>query len=245
MIEGMYTAASGMAAQQMRLDAVANDLANTSTTAYKSNRVAFRDLLYQAPGRGVADGIKLGTGSAAASIGRNMTAGTIQQTDRALDVALQGPGFIQVKLADGTKAMTRDGNLSIRSDGRMALSSGELLEPPIKLPANINESDVTIGSDGTITAGGKTVGVIKLVEVRSPGQLLPASNNTFTASDDSGPATTAKRTALVPSSLEGSNTDTASAMVAMIESQRAFQLASRAVKIQDQAWEIANQLKRQ
>ena len=245
MIEGMYTAASGMAAQQMRLDAVANDLANTSTTAYKSNRVAFRDLLYQAPGRGVADGIQLGTGSAAASIGRNMAAGTIQETNRPLDVALSGPGFLQVKLADGTKAMTRDGNLSIRSDGRMALSSGELLEPPIKLPVNVNESDISIGSDGTITAGGKTVGRLTVVEVRSPGQLLPASNNTFTVSDASGPATAAGRTTIVPSSLEGSNTDTASAMVAMIESQRAFQLASRAVKIQDQAWEIANQLKRQ
>lgn len=244
MIEGMYTAAAGMAAQQMRLDAVANDLANTSTTAYKSNRVAFRDLLYQTPSQGVADGIKIGTGSAAASIGRNMAAGSLQETGRALDVAVQGPGFIQVKLSDGSKAMTRDGNLSIRADGRLALSSGELLEPPIKLPANVNESDVTISADGTITGAGKTVGKITLVEVRSPGQLLPASNNTFVVSNDSGAATKAANTQLIPSALEGSNTDTASAMVDMIESQRAFQLASRAIKIQDQAWEIANQLKR-
>ena len=106
MIEGMYTAAAGMAAQQARLDAVANDLANANTTAYKSNRVAFRDLLYQKPGLGAGDGVMIGSGSAATSLGRNMTAGSIQQTQRPLDVALQGPGFLQVTGLNGKPALT-------------------------------------------------------------------------------------------------------------------------------------------
>jgi flagellar basal-body rod protein FlgG len=244
MIEGMYTAAAGMAAQQVRLDAVANDLANANTTAYKSNRVAFRDLLYQAPGRGAAPGIEIGSGSAATAIGRNMSAGSFQQTGRPLDVALTGPGFIQVRLSNGEKALTRDGNLSVQADGRLALASGELLEPRVQLPKNANESDVTIGIDGSVNVRNTKVGQIKLVEVRSPGQLLPSSNNTFTVSAGSGAASAAKNTTFTAGVLESSNMDTSSAMVAMIESQRAFQLASRAVKIQDQVWEIANQVKR-
>lgn len=244
MIEGMYTAAAGMAAQQVRLDAVANDLANANTTAYKSNRVAFRDLLYQKPGLGAGDGVMIGSGSAAASLGRNMTSGSIQQTQRPLDIALQGPGFISVTGLNGKPALTRDGNLAIDSKGRLTLSSGEILSPTITLPKGVNESGITIGSDGVVRANKKVLGTIKLVEVRSPGQLQPGANNTFTVGPESGAARKAASTTIVPASLEMSNTDAASSMVAMIEAQRAFQLASRAIKIQDQSWEIANQVKR-
>lgn len=244
MIEGMYTAAAGMAAQQARLDAVANDLANANTTAYKSNRVAFRDLLYQKPGLGAGDGVMIGSGSAATSLGRNMTAGSIQQTQRPLDVALQGPGFLQVTGLNGKPALTRDGNLAIDSKGRITLSSGEVLSPKITIPKGVNESDITIGNDGTVMAKDKKLGTLNIVEVRSPGQLQPAANNTFTTGPESGTASKAKMTTIAPASLEQSNTDASTAMVGMIEAQRAFQLASRAIKIQDQSWEIANQVKR-
>lgn len=245
MIEGMYTAASGMAAQQARIDAVSGDLANANTTGYKSNRMAFRDLLYQTPGAGgTAQDIKVGSGSAAVSVGRNMSAGSFQQTDRPLDVALSGPGFIQVRNSDGKTALTRDGNLTFDSKGRMTLASGELLHPPVTLPPKTNESDVTIGTDGSVNAKNQKVGQITLMEVRAPGQLYPSSNNTVTVSPASGAATAATATTVAPGVLESSNLDMASAMVQMIESQRAYQLASRAVRMQDQVWEIANQVKR-
>src|SRR3954451_14507817 len=115
----MYTAAAGMAAQQTRLDAVSSDLANVDTTGYKSARVAFRDLVYDdAQGYGAAKGVTIGAGSAATSIGRSTAQGALVDTKRSLDVALNGPGFIQVKLADGGEALSRDGNPQIRADRR-------------------------------------------------------------------------------------------------------------------------------
>src|ERR1700712_1251105 len=128
-LEGMYTAAAGMAAQQTRLDAVSSNLANVDTTGYKSARVAFRDLVYDdAQGYGAAKGVTIGAGSAANSIGRSSTQGALQNTERSLDVALNGPGYLQVKLKDGSKALTRDGNLQVTADGRLALHTGELIE---------------------------------------------------------------------------------------------------------------------
>lgn len=243
MIEGMYTAAAGMEAQQMRLDAVSNDLANSSTTGYKRNRVAFRDLLYVTRAHGSLPPVQIGTGSAAASIGRDMSEGAAQRTDRPLDVALQGPGFIAVKLASGQTALTRDGNLKLDAQGRLTTSTGEFVEPAIKIPAGVKESDLAIGRDGTVSAGSKALGRLRIVEVPSPGQLTAAENNTFTTNAMSGAPGKARSTTVLGGALEGSNTDLASAMVQMIESQRAFQLASRAIKMQDDAWSIANQLK--
>lgn len=243
MIEGMYTAAAGMQAQQMRLDAVSNDLANSSTTGYKHNRIAFRDLLYVTRAHGSLPPVQIGTGSAAASIGRDMSEGAAQRTDRPLDVALQGPGFLQVRLADGDKALTRDGNLRVDARGRITTSTGELVEPKITLPKGVKESALAVGIDGTISSGDKVLGRLRIVEVPSPGQLSPAANNTFTVNAMSGAARSARNTTVLGGALEDSNTDMASSMVAMIESQRAFQLASRAIKMQDDAWSIANQLK--
>ena len=169
MIEGMYTAAAGMAAQQARIDAVSNDLANASTTGYKSNRMAFRDLLYQTPGvGGTSRELKVGTGAAAVSLGRNMADGALKVTERTLDIALTGPGFLQVLTADGKKALTRDGNLKVDEKGRLTLGTGELLEPAITLPAKANEGDVTIGTDGTVLVKGKPNGKLTLMEVRAP-----------------------------------------------------------------------------
>src|SRR3954469_15394420 len=148
----MYTAAAGMAAQQTRLDAVSSDLANVDTTGYKSARVAFRDLVYDdAQGYGAAKGVTIGAGSAATSIGRSSAQGDLQQTERSLDVALNGPGFIQVKLKDGTKALSRDGNLEVAPDGRLALHTGQPIEPAIKLPAGADADQVKIASDGTVS----------------------------------------------------------------------------------------------
>src|SRR5919108_5330060 len=131
MLEGLHSAAAGMAAQQQRLDAVANDLANANTTGYKHQRVGFRDLVYDQTGRSSAQGVRTGSGAAAVDAGRSFGQGVLQRTDRSLDVALQGEGFLRVKLPDGREALTRDGNLQVDGLGRLATNTGALLQPRI------------------------------------------------------------------------------------------------------------------
>jgi flagellar basal-body rod protein FlgG len=244
LLEGMYSAAAGMAAQQIRLDAVANDLANVSTTGYKHGRVAFRDLVYDTDTHGAVAGIRLGAGSAATILGRSMEQGAYQTTERSLDVAVQGPGFLQVKLADGRTALTRDGNLRLTPDGRLGLQSGQLLDPPIRIPAGVDESRISIALNGDVTAAGKIVGRIRLVEVPAPGALDGGPDNTMLTTTGSGAARTPTASVLQGGVLEHSNVDEATAMTDMIEAQRAFQLAGKAITTQDQILEIANGIKR-
>ena len=245
MLEGMYTAAAGMAAQQTRLDAVANDLANVSTTGYKHVRVAFRDLVYTDSGPGGAPGVKLGAGSAARVLGRSLQQGDNQQTGRSLDVAISGPGYFQVKLSDGRAALTRDGNLRLDATGRMCLHTGELVEPPITVPKGAQQEAIAIGADGTVTLDKKVLGKLRLVDVASPGNLEGGPDNTFLPSKASGPIRAAAPGTIVQQGmLEGSNVDAGDAMASMIESQRAFELASKAITTQDQVLEIANGVKR-
>src|SRR5690349_5601985 len=144
----MYSAAAGMAAQQQRLDAVANDLANTDTTGYKKVRVAFRDLVYTPSGPGSVAGVQEGAGAAATMLGRGMEQGSLQRTERPLDVAFQGSGFLRVTRADGTQALTRDGALNFDNQGRIVTARGE--STGISVPAGTSEEDVTIGTDGTV-----------------------------------------------------------------------------------------------
>jgi flagellar basal-body rod protein FlgG len=245
-LEGMYTAAAGMAAQQTRLDAVSSDLANVDTTGYKSARVAFRDLVYDdAQGYGAAKGVSIGAGSAATSIGRSADQGALQDTGRSLDVAINGQGFLAVKLADGTKALTRDGNLDVDATGRLKLHTGQLLDPPIKVPAGADTSQITIAADGTVSLKAVKLGQIALVDVPAPAQLQGGPDNTFIATKGSGSArAAAKSTTLTQSTLEASNVNAATAMTDMIEAQRAFQLASKAITTQDEILSIANQVKK-
>jgi flagellar basal-body rod protein FlgG len=246
MLEGMYTAAAGMAAQQTRLDAVSNDLANVNTTGYKHARVAFRDLVYDsAQGYGAAKGVNIGAGSAATVLGRSVAQGPVQGTGRSLDVAVNGPGFLQVKLADGRTALTRDGNLQTDAQGRLKLHTGQLIEPPITLPANADPARVGIHADGTVSVDGKKLGQLRLVDVPAPGGLQGGPDNTFVATKASGAIRPADRgTILQEGVLEGSNVDTAQAMTDMIEAQRAFQMASKAISTQDQILSIANGVKK-
>jgi flagellar basal-body rod protein FlgG len=242
----MYTAAAGMAAQQTRLDAVSNDLANVATTGYKHTRVAFRDLVYDsAQGYGAAKGVKIGAGSAATVLGRSVEQGTMQSTGRSLDVAINGAGFLQVKLADGRTALTRDGNLESDPQGRLKLHTGQLIDPPIKLPAGADAARAVIGQDGTVTLDNAKLGRLQLVDVPAPGGLQGGPDNTFVATKGSGAVrAAAPATILQQGVLEGSNVDTAQAMTDMIEAQRAFQMASKAISTQDQILSIANAVKK-
>ncbi len=245
MLSGLNTAAAGMAAQQQRMDAVANDLANANTTGYKHQRVGFRDLVYQQTGRSSAQGVRTGSGAAAVDAGRAFAQGVLQRTDRPLDVAIQGEGFLRIRLADGRDALTRDGGLHIDGARRLVTNTGAYLQPDVTVPAGISESQISIGPDGTVLADRQAIGKLDLVTVRSLQGLISVGDNAFVTSPESGPTAAAPgATVLTQGALESSNTDMANAMVAMIESQRAFQLASKAITTADEMMGIANQVKR-
>ncbi|MCW3038681.1 MAG: flagellar hook-basal body protein [Solirubrobacterales bacterium] len=245
MLSGMYSAAAGMAAQQQRMDAAANDLANTSTTGYKHVRIAFRDLAYAAAGHGGTSDVLLGGGAGATAIGRSRSQGALKTTDQPLDVALQGVGYMAVKGRDGRPAMTRDGELGTDDKGRLVTANGLLLDPPISIPAGTAPSDIKIAADGRVTAAGRPVGALRLVTVPNPSALEGGPDNTFLANAASGAAAAAPRTTTVTQgALEGSNVDLGQAMVDMMDAQRGFELASKAITYQDQLAEIANGIKR-
>ena len=243
MLEGMYTAAAGMAAQQERLAALSNDLANVNTTGYKRVRVAFRDLVYTPAGPGAAPGIQEGAGAAAKSVGRGAAQGALKRTDRRLDVALDGPGFIRVTDPNGAQVLTRDGALQIDNQGRLVTNQGHLTG--VTLPRGTAESDVNIAEDGTVSAGGRNVGSLDLVTVRANDGLAANGDNTFSLTAASGPAAGGGGDVRVSQgALEMSNVDVGDAMADMIEAQRSFELASRAIRMHDQLLEIANGVKR-
>jgi len=240
MLEGLYSAAAGMQAQQQRIDSVANDLANVNTNGYKHTRVAFRDLLYVNDASG---NVRSGAGAAATTIGRGFTQGAMRETGNPLDVAIEGEGFLRVRRADGTDALTRDGSLRIDPRGRLTTQRGELVQPAITVPAGTNESAVSIGADGTVSASNRPVGRIQLVNVRSPESLDVIGENLYRATAASGAAANATGARLTQGSIEASNVDVGDSMTEMIDAQRSFQLASRAVQMQDQMLQIANQVK--
>lgn len=249
MLEGLNSAAAGMAAQQQRLDAVANDLANANTVGYKHQRVGFRDLLYDSPGRSAAGGVRTGHGAAAVDAGRSWEQGSLQRTDRGLDVAVQGEGFIRVTLPDGRDALTRDGGLHVDGLRRLTTTTGALVQGtgggPITIPAGVTEDQVSIDPDGTVRAGGRTAGRIALGGVQAPAGLVSVGDNAFVASAASGPVQAAPAaTTLAGGALEMSNVDMAGAMVDMIQSQRAFELQSKAIHTADEMMQTANEVKR-
>jgi flagellar basal-body rod protein FlgG len=243
MLEGLYSAAAGMAAQQQHMDAVANDLANVDTTGYKSLRTGFRDLLYTQAGKAAGRNVDAGAGAAATQLGRSLSQGALQTTGRMLDVAISGQGFFQVRTASGQTALTRDGNFHLDANGRLVNSTGDRVQPAITVPAGTSEDQVSIASDGTVNVAGRQVGQLRLVTVRSPEGLAAAGNNLFTATAASGPTRAVNGANLQQGYLEGSNVDMADAMVGMMDAQRGFEMASKAIQMQDEMAGIANGVK--
>jgi flagellar basal-body rod protein FlgG len=241
MLEGLYSAAAGMAAQQEQLDAISNDLANLSTSGYKSERVAFSDLLYN-PIKVAGTETTAGAGASAKVIGRSEAQGSIQETGNPLDLAIEGEGYFEVTRANGQTALTRDGTFGIDANGSIVNSEGNQLSPPIKLPAGVAASEVSIGPDGTVAAGTRKLGQIKLVTVTSPEHLLADGGGEFTPTASSGaphPATGKVR----QGALEASNVNIASEMAQMVSTQRNYQLTSTAIQDESQMMSIANQLR--
>jgi flagellar basal-body rod protein FlgG len=239
MLEGLYSAAAGMSAQQEQLDAVSNDLANISTTGYQSERVA-----YNAVDEAGTES-SIGAGARAQVIGRSHAQGPIQETGDPLDLAIEGEGYFQVKGPGGQPALTRDGSFAVDAGGSIVDAEGNQLEPPIKLPAGVSADELKIGTDGSVTAGKRTLGQIKLVTVPSPDHLLAGGGGTLTPTTASGApqAVGVSATKIRQGALEGSNVDMSKEMALMVSTQRAYQMSSSAIQTESQMMSIANQLR--
>jgi flagellar basal-body rod protein FlgG len=228
-----------MAAQQTRLDAISNDLANSDTPGYRSERVGFRDLVYNAEG-----GVAIGAGSASVDAGQSMVQGALNaDSSNPLAIGLSGPGYLQIRRADGTNGLTRDGDLTLDAAGSLVTTNGEQLVPPIKVPAGTQPQNISISTSGAVSIAGRAVGQITVVNVPAPGGLLAVGNSTLQATTASGAATAARGTTIQQGQLESSDVDAAEAMTDMMDAQQSYSLASKAISMQDQIMQIANEIK--
>jgi len=242
MVEGLYTAAAGMSAQQVKLDAISNDLANLSTTGYRSERVAFSDLLY-GPVRLAGTTTTAGAGASAELLGRSAAQGPLQETGRPLDLAIEGDGYLQVTAADGRPALTRDGGLAVDAAGQLTTAEGARLSPPITLPAGVSAAQLRIASDGTVSAGARTLGRITLMTVASPDHLLAEAGGLLRPTSASGEPRAATAASVRQGALEQSDVNLGREMVDLTSTERSYQLASSAIQTESQMMSIANQLR--
>jgi flagellar basal-body rod protein FlgG len=241
MLEGLYSAASGMEAQQQQFDAISNDIANVDTPGYQSTIVGFHDLLYSNGEYG--SDVPTGAGAAAQIVGYDQTEGSIEQTGQPLDVAIDGSGYLEVRQQDGSIGLTRDGSLQLNSSRQLETQTGMLVQPPITIPSGVDPSQVTISANGTVQAAGKTVGKITLVDVPAPTGLTPQGNNVFTATTASGAIRPAKNATLQQGALEESNVNLGDEMAKMESAEQEYSMSSQAVQYQNQMLTIANQIK--
>ncbi len=252
MIRSLWISRTGLDAQQMQMDVIANNLANTSTNGFKKSRAVFEDLLYQTlrqPGAQssqqtqIPAGLQLGTGVKPVSTERIHTQGNLQQTGNGLDVAINGAGFFQILMPDGSTAYTRDGSFHKDNQGQMVTASGYPLQPSITIPQNA--LSLTIGKDGTvsITQPGNTasmqIGAIQLVSFINPSGLQSVGENLFLETSASGTPTpntpgTNGLGVLNQNYVETSNVNVAEELVTMIQTQRAYELNSKVVSTSDQ-----------
>jgi flagellar basal-body rod protein FlgG len=242
MLEGLYSAAAGMAAQQTQLDAISNDLANLSTNGYKSERVAFSDLLYN---RVEIAGTETtaGAGAKAQILGHSQAQGALKETGNPLDLAIEGPGYFQVTRSNGQQALTRNGGLQLDADGSISDAAGNRLFPPIKVPKGVSGEQVRITSDGTVTAAGKKIGQIKLVTVAAPDHLRGEGDSLLLATKESGEPKALRAGRIHQGALEDSNVNLGRDMATMMSTQRNYQMASTAIQTESQMMQIANQLR--
>jgi flagellar basal-body rod protein FlgG len=252
MLRSLYTAATGMEAQQLRMDVIANNLANTATTGFKKTRAEFEDLLSvtlkgasapSAKGGGDPAPLQVGLGVRTGSTTRSFGQGELAQTGNPLDVAIEGAGFFRVQRASGDQAFTRAGNFRVDATGRVVTQHGELVEPGITVPPDA--SDLTIKADGTVTATLPSradpieLGQIELYTFVNPTGLSAIGNNLFAQTAASGDSTRAKpgqdgSGIMSQGMLEGANVKAAEEMIDMISTQRAYELNSKVIQTADQ-----------
>jgi flagellar basal-body rod protein FlgG len=261
MFRALYTAASGMTAQQLNLDNIANNLSNSGTTGFRRRRLQFTDLLYQnmvMPGSAatqqttVAAGLQVGLGTRAGASEIVQMQGDLTQTDNPLDLAIKGSGFFQVTLPSGEIGYTRSGNFHLDSQGALVTSDGDPLEPAITIPNDA--TSVTIGADGTVsvTQPGQTaaqqVGAIQLAQFANPGGLNSVGKNLFLATTASGdpivgtPGGAEGLGTIAQGMQEGSNVNVVQEFIEMILAQRSYESNSRVVQAADQMLQQLNNL---
>jgi len=251
MDSSLWVAKTGLDAQQRRMSVVANNLANVYTTGFKRDRAVFEDLLYQTisqPGAQVDQnsnsptGLLVGTGTRVVATEKIHSQGNMIQTDNALDVAINGDGFLQTLRADGSIGYTRDGSFKLNNIGQLVTANGNLLQPTITIPNN--SRSITIGKDGTVsvqTAGqpaAQIVGNIQIASFINPAGLQAMGGNNYKETSASGAAQVMTPTqngagSLVQGSLEASNVNVVESMVNMIETQRAYEVNSKAIAAAD------------
>ncbi|MCU0684693.1 MAG: flagellar basal-body rod protein FlgG [Polyangiaceae bacterium] len=258
MFRSLDVAASGMAAQETKLDTIANNLANSNTTGYKRQDAEFEDLLYQnvrgpaltGTGQTAPTGVQLGLGVRVVAVQRLFSQGTLLQTGNPLDVAVEGNGFLSVMRPTGEPAYTRAGSLKLDADGRLVTSDGLPIEPPITVPTDATA--VTISHDGTVSATrpgqpqATPLGQLQLVTFPNPGGLEGVGHNLFVANASSGDALagtagTDGRGSIMQGALESANVEVVNEMIALIRTQRAYEINSKVISAADEMLRNATQ----
>ncbi|MEK8023410.1 MAG: flagellar basal-body rod protein FlgG [Candidatus Hydrogenedentota bacterium] len=261
MTRALYTAATGLAAQQFNTDVIANNLANVNTTGFKRARAHFQDLLYQtvhlagtpsSVGTQVPSGVQVGHGTSIVSTERIFTQGSFRQTENQFNIAIEGSGFFQIQLPDGSVAYTRDGSFERDSTGQIVTHSGFLLQPAIQVdPTAVN---IEINQQGIVTqqlADGtlQGVGTIQLTNFVNPAGLQALGTNTYRETAASGPPLTGNpgqngTGALRQGFIEISNVNVAEELIDLIVAQRAYEVNSKSIQTQDSILSTASSLKR-
>ncbi len=258
MIPALWAAKTGLDAQQTRMTVTSHNLANVNTSGFKKGRAVFEDLLYQnvkqvggatSQDTQMPTGLSLGTGVRVVATEKTYTQGNLQQTDNALDVAIEGRGFFSVLLPDGTVGYTRDGSFQVNAQGQLVTSSGYQIQPAISLPDGAQT--ITIGRDGTVSAqlagqsAPQQVGTLQLVDFINPAGLQPRGQNLLSESAASGPPQTGTPGLnglgfTEQGALESSNVNVVEELVNMIETQRAYEMNSKAIATTDQMLEYVS-----
>ncbi len=261
-MRALYTAASGMNAQQANIDNVANNLANVNTVGFKKSRIDFEDLVYQqikAPGAATSQeaqaaiGLESGLGTRAVATVRNFGAGNLRSTSGPFDLAIEGNGFFQIALPGGETGYTRAGSLHVNGEGAVVTADGYAVQPELTIPANA--TSVTISKDGIVSvavpgqSAPQQIGTIELAMFQNPAGLEARGGNVYAATSASGDPTTG-----VPGTdgmgtvaqgfLEESNVSVVEEMVQMILGQRAYEANSRVIRAADEMLQQVNNLSR-
>ena len=254
----LWIAKTGLDALQNRLSVVANNLANVNTTGFKRGRAVFEDLIYQNVRQAGAQssqdtelptGLSLGTGVRTVATEKLFTQGNLVQTGNSLDVGIQGRGFFQILLPDGTQAYTRDGSFKLDSTGQMVTANGYQVQPGISIPEGTQS--ITIGEDGTVsiqtagTTGTTQIGTLQVTDFINPAGLQAIGQNLFLETSASGSPQTGTPGlnglgTLIQGALETSNVNTVEELVNMIETQRAYEMNSKAISTADQMMQYFN-----
>ena len=260
MIRSLWISKTGMEAQQTQLDTIAHNLANVSTNGFKREHVVFEDLMYQNLRQAGANsseqtqlptGLQVGLGTHAVATARNFSQGNFQQTTNNLDVAVKGQGFFQIQMPDGTTAYTRDGSFQVDSQGQLVTNNGYSVQPGITIPAQAQS--ITIAPDGTVSvtlpgqATAQTIGQLQLANFVNPAGLEPRGGNLFAETTASGtpnagaPGSNGLGT-LQQGFVETSNVNVVEELVSMIQTQRAYEMNSKAITTSDQMLQRLSQL---